>query len=82
MAEVEVLRMTRTQIQSPPQTVASWSDVGQFIRSELSAVVSRIDRSSIRLLVIGIAVGILLTVAIIIPVYTQLFTNVGGPLNP
>ena len=74
--------MSRTQIQSPPQPVASWSDVGQFIRSELSTVVSRINRSSILLLAIGIAVGILLTVAIIIPVFTQLFTNVGGPLTP
>lgn len=72
--------MSRTQIAQQP--VASWSDVGQFIRSELSTAVSRINRSPILLLAIGIAVGILLTVAIIIPVSTELFANVGGPLTP
>jgi hypothetical protein len=60
--------MSRTQTQSPAQPVASWSDVGQFIRSELATAVSRTNRSPILLLAIGIAVGILLTVAVIIPV--------------
>jgi len=78
-AEVEVARMSRTQTVQQP--VANWSDVGQFIKSELSTAVSRTNRSPILLFAIGIAVGILLTVAIIGPVWTQWIMPVGGPLT-
>jgi len=63
------------------QPIASWSDVWNFIRSEVSALIGQLNRRDLVLIGVGIAVGILLTI-FVSAIWTQLFTSVGEPLVP